>query len=507
MNIHPADQRLETLRFPAFLLVLALGTAIFPLQAVHPALWDSLAFPREGYVLSSNTYSFTSPDAPWINHQWLSLFLLNRLYAAFGSGGFVVVQTLCGFGLLLVCDSTFRRTSRSGALRILLLILLATTVGAVGFGLKPFVFSWLLFAWLAKRLDRPRLSLWFPVVMVLLGCLWANLDGAFFTGQILLALAALCAVADAFRLPSDIRRQTAFTLVSAASGFFLGSLMTPYGIQNWKLVFLTNGFCHGAALSGNIPYAVFTGFPAFFPFWLLAGLTAASLLVSRNNHLFPLCTLALTAVGACAGRFYIPLFAVSALILATEAMDDLLRVPLERALGKCPVPLLKIALTTAACLLAVVCVVRATRGPSGIPVPGTRFPTAAVTFLDRNQIEANALVYHDWSGLCLARLFPRVRLFLDNRLLAAYPESVVNDYLGFMSGQDLRAIDAYPVDLVLVPEKSKASRRMSRQPGWTAIYQDETSVVFVKSDVHTDIFRRQILKSLFFPENEPAVFP
>lgn len=509
MKPHPvAPLRADTVRLMAFLLIIASGVAWFSGNTAHAEYWNAQGFLHGGESAPINSISFTSANRMWINHDWLSLQLLNRCFAVLGSGGLMILQILCGFALLRVCSPAIRERVHSESVRLLLMMLFIAVIGT-GYYLTPGVFSWLIFAGLLRLLNRDEPPLWLPILMVGLGCLWANLNGLFFTGLMLLATTALCAAAEALLNPDYRRRQYAMTLAAAACGFFLGTLFTPFGIHLWTLVFQTAGFIRPHTITGNTLLAPLHHFLSSIPFWILLLITLLGVTGEwQKMRPFAICVLLLCTVMAFTASHFMPLAAIAYVTLAPECIASVLRPIITRAHQNMSAAITKTITLSAIVILILIGIWRTPGGPNVIHIPARQFPVGAITFLQRNAVSANALVYHPWTGLIATRMPNRIHLFMDCRSYAAYPAKAVNDYLRFISESNTDALEQFPTDLVLIPPDLACSKRMNSLEGWTSVYQDTNSIIFLKTDIHADLIRRQALNMVYIPEAVASdVFP
>jgi len=82
----------------------------FSYPEVDPDLWGHLFFGREivqsGQLPLRNLYSFTAPDHPWINHEWLAEVIFYGIFYLFGSPGLVLPRARMGTALISVRHDT-----------------------------------------------------------------------------------------------------------------------------------------------------------------------------------------------------------------------------------------------------------------------------------------------------------------------------------------------------------------------------------------------------------------
>jgi hypothetical protein len=87
-----------------------------------------------------------------------------------------------------------------------------------------------------------------------------------------------------------------------------------------------------------------------------------------------------------------------------------------------------------------------------------------------------------WGGYLVYRLYPNVRLMVDDRH-DFYGTPFVRDYLTMLQvGPAWRnLLDANQVNWVLAPCDSSLANALKVVPGWRVIHEDETAVIFERT--------------------------
>jgi hypothetical protein len=455
-------------------------------------LWGNVGFvrawPWEPAFHRANTFSFTEPDRPWINHEWLSERILHAVHASLGNPGLILLKTGVGLALLAMMNAALARHVASGATRWLYLMLVVSTAG-YGFSFRPHLFTYLMTALGLHVLGiceetPPRLAPRTLAVTALAafaaGVLWANLHGAFFIGLVLIGVFA---VGGAIRRRRDAAGGglPLWLAAVAALSFGAGSLANPFGVRLWGMV----------AASAVKPRPYLTEWAAFDPvsqflvhpdFLALVVLTAAALAFARPRP-SPTCVilLALSLAAAISLRRNIPLFAVTCAYAAPSAVAAAGR-HVEGLLRRIPVGVLTgvLAVLAAACIYQDAAVRK--ERPLDIEVPRDRFPADTIAFIKQSGLRGNMLVFFDWAEYAIWHLYPGCKVFLDGRFLDAYCEQVVDDYLAFLyAGPEAeRALNRYPTDIVLLHEGNPACRLMEGRAGWLELRQSAPARLFVK---------------------------
>jgi hypothetical protein len=110
-----------------------------------------------------------------------------------------------------------------------------------------------------------------------------------------------------------------------------------------------------------------------------------------------------------------------------------------------------------------------------------RFPVAAVSYLETQGV-AGPLVSPDyWGGYLIYRLYPRVRMVVDDRH-DFYGEEFLKSYLKMVHVEPgwedfLRQHQAH---CVVVPKDSPLANILGETVGWLAVYSDDVAVAFEK---------------------------
>jgi len=488
------------------------GLFLFTHNEADVDLWGNVGFVRAlpgtpGFHLT-NTFSFTEPDYAWVNHEWLAEYILNRAHHHFGNPGLLLLKLALGFTLIGILYRSMHKNCRSGSVRVLYLAVIMSTLG-YGFSTRPHLFTYILIAGLLSALLRPNPRFRLVPIAAPLGCLWANLHGAYFIGQILLVLAAGAAIT---------RRATGrekswmptLILVLASVAFFAGTLLTPYGVHLWDFVF-ESGAIMRPVLSEWAPLNPKAQFGIHIDFMVLACLTLFAMLASfRRCSKFGLLVLALALIAAIGMRRNIPIFAIVAALVATRHVDETIGWQIEDIVDQLPKGLILTLLAMGAAVSLLFFVRANTEKPLAVRIPRDQFPIEAVAFLERNSVEANALVFFDWAEYCIWKLYPRCRVFLDGRFRSAYSEATIETYLNFIyAGPNaIEALEKYPTDLVFVHVNNPCTPIMRGLKDWELAYQDQMAAIFVKRPIHDEFLRRLAMKSGYIPDGpESDVFP
>jgi hypothetical protein len=478
-------------------------------------------------------FSATMSGRVWFAWEWLYDALVGWLDRAAGLNGVVLFTALV---IAAVFAWTFRLLLRRGTniLLALLLVLLAASAAMIHFLARPHVVSWLFtVAWFwtldssetgcasdsksfatSESNRRRGWMLWLlpPLMLV-----WVNVHGGFVVGFALLAI-YWCSAAWQWLRPSgdrfdDILRKIragqllrVLTLTGILSG--LATLVNPYGFQLHVHIYryLTNRFLidHiNEFQSPNFHYVAQKCFAGLLLLTLVA-LAAKKREAGRVRVSQALIILFAVYSGLYASR-NIP---VSSLLLIlviapwlSEAMDRFsFRRMGERGFSS-PQSLQRMEAVEFSlrghlwpiAMVLLTCWIAAHGGKLGAKplmdahFDATRFPAAAVDYLTKEDVQGPLVSPDDWGGYLIYRLYPRVRMVIDDRH-DFYGEQFLKSYLKMVNAepgwQDF--LQQSRAHCVVVLKDSALANLLEETAGWKAIYSDEVATVFVRSARGTD---------------------
>lgn len=476
------------LSFLAFAAAAAFGAHVFSGNRADVDLWGNLGFvtawPWQSDFHFFNPYCYTDPWHRWINHEWLAELTLRRLWDWGSGAALIAFKTLGGLAIVGLMYAASRRARPArGSITFLCLLLVMSTM-SYGYAIRPHHFTYLLLAGLlyffASGASAARLLAAAPF----LGCLWANLHGAFFIGAIVILVFALA------RLAAGTARRDGLVLTLAAISFLAGSLISPYGPRLWAFVAQSAAQTR-PQLDEWAPLG-FSGLAVHADFTVLLAIGVAALLAAgwrRAGEAPWVILLGLSALSAFVLKRNIPLFAIIAGFALPPYVDKAAGDVVDRLAGRLGVGL-RVALL---CLLLVgsgwAAVSFNRRAPGRIEVSTRDFPVEIVAAMREQQVAGNLLVFFDWAEYCIWHLDPLCKVFLDGRFTDAYRPETARDYFDFLYGAPAwrRALDAYPTDLLLLHKGNPACARVAALPEWRAVAEDDFAVLFALKASHPEL--------------------
>lgn len=196
-------------------------------------------------------YSYTMPDFPWIDHEWLTDVLIFKIHSLFGP------QILLLFFLIIGAIAFFISIRSRYLWYCLPPLFIGYFASLPFFGARPQLLTVFFTAILVKIIDsflanpHSKLIYFCPALFLI----WVNLHGGFFAGLFILFLILILEVFKKTNIFKQItswkrlsgqsfqkhsfREIVILLIISAAS--FLATIINPYGLRIYEEVFRTIG--------------------------------------------------------------------------------------------------------------------------------------------------------------------------------------------------------------------------------------------------------------------------
>ena len=116
-----------------------------------------------------------------------------------------------------------------------------------------------------------------------------------------------------------------------------------------------------------------------------------------------------------------------------------------------------------------------------------RFPVRAVDCLEKQNVQGPLVSPDYWGGYLIYRLYPRVRVVVDDRH-DFYGEEFLRSYLKMMHGEPGWEVflQQHQALCTVVPKDSALANILAETPGWQPIYGDDVAVVFVRRPAQSE---------------------
>ena len=469
-------------------LVLGMTCFYFP-RVADPDLWWHLKtgkiIAETGDVPRKDAYSFTAPEALWIDHEWGVQLVFYLVYRSLGDPGLTALKTLQG-AVIAVLIFLLARTAHRGT-QIMVFLIASQIVGHYALyrpQLTSYLFLALLLLFLSdEKLGRKRLSIFcIPIVFLV----WANLHGGFVAGLAVLTLYVCGAWFRSFLSPHALAEQrtratrlSIILLVSVAV-----TLINPYGFALWR--FLSD---EAAANELNREYIrewlpLWRSFPSIgmdsaLMLWMLV-LAITSFVLRRNLWKIEDVLLVSVTLGL---AFYsvrnIPLFPLVTTAPLARSLGRFMK-DSERSLKVKRLFLVGFGIVLVPIFLTVVLTLQ--RPDPRIHVSplliGGR-PGGAAAFLRANHASGNLYNPVGWGGYLLWHLSPDIKVSIDGRSSTVYPLEVLKDNFRFYANEASPDLPlARGADFVLVDAGSAVVHSIGGDPRWSVVYKDEDTVLY-----------------------------
>lgn len=134
----------------------------------------------------NDIYSFSKPNAPWVNHEWLFQVIAYSVAHYVGPNGLIVLQNAVFlFVFVLIFAMGYRQRNYLMLVTGLFILLLSSSYR---FTIRPDMFSVLFLVLFSFIVQRKRRLLY---VLPLLQIIWTNIHGFFFLGPFIIFVFAL----------------------------------------------------------------------------------------------------------------------------------------------------------------------------------------------------------------------------------------------------------------------------------------------------------------------------
>jgi hypothetical protein len=495
---------------------------------------------RDGRLPETSTYTYSVDGYRWINHENLTEIVFALLVDTLGPESLLVLKVLLGMGLLALI---MRHAARQDVPLFVsggVALLVATNI-AFHWSARPQVFTYsyftllvlllsycfqgwegrwhLLLPWRKTQEGEPQPALiyssrrmrylWLAPVILFF---WANTHGGFAAGLVIfLAYLALRSIeALLVKGRASLGLLLRFGMLAAAA--VLATLVNPYGPGLYRWLLISLGSPRPEIIEWWPPELLSTN---AFPLWLMLGLWAGALLLSRRSRDFTQTVLmAIVLWQALDHQRHIPFFAIlfgfwmpphiASLLKRTGALKG------SENVGANPAPYLKwglaIAFSGAFLLLGWKLYARL----HDLTVEKKDYPVAAFQYIADQDLEGRMVVTFNWAQYAIAAFAPKqpgdrgILVSFDGRFRTCYPQEVIDMnfdmVLGYSTCGRWRGPNSPPFDgghrvlehnrpnLVLISRYQKHSVNVMEQhtDEWTLLYQDQLAQLWGRKSMYDD---------------------
>ena len=482
--------------------LLASAAYFFSYPKVDPDLWGHLFFGREiirsGQLPLHNLYSYTAPNHPWINHEWLAEVVFYGFFSSLGSPGLILLKVVIGLIIVRILDLIIKNVVPSPFVRVLTLVW-AMAILSPGFNIRPQLFTYLFFAvfiFLFYRYDEGKKAAlyWAPPVMVL----WVNLHGGFVVGLGVFGLFSFWISLRGLR-NRDMRPIVTQVLVPLIiSGIAL--LLNPYGLD--LLSFLARDLLLDRPITEWMPIPPFDF--SFLEFKLALFFIIVFSARRDSWYRWDFILVLLTALLALRYQRHTPLFGIAAVPFLAAGIQRICHW-LENTARESILAAGLLALV----LYQIFWISRIhLQHRFQLVVSPQEYPIQAVDFLQRNGVRGNLAVPFDWGEYLIWKLYPDVRVSIDGRYTTAYPMEVIQDHWDWMEGKKgwRSLLERYPTEIAITRRYHPISSLLRNDTKWVYLYSDPVAFVFVRKTASQEQLLKKFGKKQLLPPKPPPIY-
>ena len=439
---------------------------------------------KNSLIPRTDFFSFTNYGKPWVAHEWLSELIFYAIYSRLNFNALILifaVVTALAFWIALKRSTAHPFIGGFAALLGVWSVL--PTVGV-----RPRAFTLLLASIYLAILGRyartgQGQAIWWLVPLM---ALWANLHGGFLIGLVLILLAIVGILLDAWAARE--RFKPIWPRVGRLALVFMGSLLAGcLNPQGWRIYLFPFEIFFSPIQQREVTDWLSPNFqqPQLLPLALLILLTIAALALSpRRPRPSELLLFLSTLYATLKSNRHMAIFALVAVPLMTEYLQNWVSsTPLVKAFGK---PSSRRAgwreiLVSLLLLLPLFLFANRLRTTAyGVPKQEmVQVPLNAVDYLEQKQIAGNTFTDPNiWAGYLIWKL-PANPVYIDGRI-DMYGDNFVKEYIDIIRGKiDWREpFNRYGVKIAIVTSKSMLAREFQNSPEWHELYRDEMATVF-----------------------------
>lgn len=464
-----------------------------------PDLWGHTLYGIRAWnqgvlVEPTDPFSYTAPQASWINHEWLTELQFALVWTNFGNIGLWLWRNLLVLIIFLCVAAELSRQRANLAAGTVLLIYGGECLSQFVIFARPQVPTFMLFTITLVVLKRysERAGRWEIWTLPVLMALWTNLHGGFLAGIGIIGIYTLLDMASRLRAGWQWNRET-LTLPVVGILAVLATFINPYGYHLHEML-----WDHLVTEQFVVEWQPLWAARQVPTYYVPLVLLALGLPFSRRWTWSDGLVLAVIGSQAVSHIRHVSLLAIACLILLPGPLSDGLPRIFSHLTSILRQPgrwYLRVSCVGFAAGLLVVLQVRSTVDmwrnglkpwdvgvESRSPVPG--MPVRAVTFLKREKLSGNLLTDYGWAQFVFWHA-SGFKLAFDGRYRTVYSSQLEAEFLSFQRSGTTQPpqtpmLDHHPTEIVLLPIGSGAARYLPRRADFVEVYRDDQAIVWVK---------------------------
>ncbi len=470
--------------FATFLGIFGFGEMLLYDQDTYWHLAAGQLILDNGYIPTTDPFSFTAEGQRWLLLSWAWDALLAQFYRWQGMFGIVYMSALVYAVTLTLCFTTAR--DKSGDV---IAAMLATILVMLGIELyaRPQEITFLMVMAFAALLQpavlkqyRREAAIAFPLLMVI----WVNFHGAFTAGFVILGMHWLAA-----QIMQKRKDRNYFAYIIGAC--FIASLLNPYGIYAWRgVAWAVSGFSKELIVEwSGLRFSLMMLLTKLFIvlFVVLVPPTDRRFTLGERLVAYAWLFLGLSSIR------HLPIFYLVASPMLAVALKSWLQSgekrdpwpPLQELADKVmQVAPLMTTRVLALCFIALFCLLAPAPGMKALLGADDYRPQQALqeeaVWIRNNMPNGRFLNHYNVGG---ALIHGSVKTFVDARAEAAFPPAVLADYLTFHYGEEGwdKLLDKYRISGAVIPKTDPAMvDRFRNRSGWRLAFTGKDALVFLR---------------------------
>ena len=470
------------------LISLGFGLVLFSLNEADTDLFGHLMYGEEilhsGSLSTLNSYSYTYPDYPWVNHKWLSSLIFASIYRFAGGSGILIFKISIFLIILSILNSLIKNMHPNihPIVRFLTLMISAGFLQGGSFP-RAHIFTYLFTALLLRLIysNMNQKKLGFTLFTIFL--LWVNLHGGVIAGFGIFYLWSMITLLQKEKKPNYSN------LILLQTGFLLPIVLVinPYGVDLPVQLF-TEMLTDKSVIVEWQPLPIFTWDYLIFKILFLA-LLPLTFFWKKEIGIFPTVFILITAYLSFRYMRHVPFFGIAATLAYPLPISEYLMkfggiiIEISDKISNRFMKLhfmIKSVSFTAFLLIMLSMYISKYPDSVNIVLPTGFYPEEHVKWLKENNINANLLNSFNWGKYLTYHLYPNIRVCIDGRFDTAYPESFIKEYFDFFQGNDRSFVflDKYKHDLILMEANSDVVNRLKSEENWVLLNTTKYAALF-----------------------------
>jgi len=477
-------------------MILCLKSYISPADLGHFIKSGEIMLEKRD-ILTHDVFTHTYYGLHYINSGWLSQIFMAILEKAGGLKLLILMKTSLLLLTIAIVYHLILKITRHYKIAFIFTVF-AIALGFTNWNIRPQIFIIPIFAYFYSYLyQKKAINISSILLFSLLMILWVNLHSSFPLGFILVVIFLLGEAIEGYYSKENIKdvirnpylRRLLFLLIILA----FVTLINPYGIDIWKDMW--NNALISQRRSVEWQPTMMNDFTGYC--FIISIVISSIILKYSKRRIAPqeailLLAFLLLAFKAC--RMIIWWGIISAPILAYHfcsietVQERISRSKRTRSESGClplNILILIFLLISTISFLPWLRPYHPIKKFRNFINPETN-PIGIVNFIKKQNLKGNMYNDVNWGSYLIWRLWPKYKVFVDNRLHLV-PEEIWRDYCdvhyGYANWEKI--LNKYKISFVLLSKKDnkRIIEFMKESPYWKVAYQDTVGVVFIRSSL------------------------